>query len=139
MENKIVAKLVEKHGKIMKFKNLPIDAKLAMIWYMGLDGEAFIIPKNLIETDKEKQKQVFRKNISYFDKKYGNRNFGLAYVPRLEFEKSLLDNMGKDSADFDLNNFISDTTKHKKNTWPVILSCFEELELISVNRYELVK
>ena len=86
--------LIKKYGKVMAFKDLPMGAKMAMAWYMAVDGEAWALPKNWTrggngewsEKLQEHAKKQLAKNMDYFDKEYGKKKFGLAMVPREEVE-----------------------------------------------------
>jgi len=133
MPNKIAKKLSKKYGKIVSFRNMPLGFKLAMIWYMGIDGEAWNIPEEFCKHKSEKKIQnTLKKNISYFDKEYGKKKFGIAFVPREEFELSLLKNFktNPETTYNDLTEFLTgDINLHKDASWPVILSEFED-ELI---------
>ena len=148
MPNAIVKSLQRRFGKTMPFSKLSLEAKLAMIWYMAIDGEAWTTPD--VEGDfkytaaigspsgNKAYQKFIAKNMDWFDKKYGHLVFGLAMVPREEFEKSLLANFRKNP---DMNHlhsmesFIKEyreggpTVNHKNFSWPVIFSNYPE-ELI---------
>jgi hypothetical protein len=74
------------HPKVMPFSALPVGAKMALIWYMAVDGEAWELPQDLQDVYHTKHgiKRLtdgLWKHLSYFDKAYGSARFGYVEIP----------------------------------------------------------
>ena len=148
MANRHVNKLVKAYGKVQAFKNLPLGFKLAMIWYMARNGEAWTTPDQEGNVDfdwgkkawthrsitsqtmtEEKYKVFLTKNMAWFDKRYGHMKFKTAMVPHEEFRKSLLANF-KSNPEMthihtlkqfqELYQAGGSGVNHKDASWPVI-------------------
>ena len=138
MANRIVNALVKKYGKVMAFKDLPLGFKLAMVWYMAINGEAWTYPGWAPAASHATMKSWLADNMDFYDKKYGKLKFVMAMVPRAEYCKSLMANFKKNPDTKHLatvENFLKEyeqggpVVNHKDASWPVILSGFPD-ELI---------
>ena len=91
-------KLAKKHGsKVVLFKDLPNSHKLAIIWYMAADGEAWNFPNDNWEhhlywsdPDSSKLQQkyyaylrnyILRNMDSYYIPLYGKTRWGVVEIP----------------------------------------------------------
>jgi hypothetical protein len=123
MKNKQLIALIKKHnGKVLKFRQLPREAKYAMAYYMSVDGEAWNI-SDKVETVSYKN---YNKNnclelvslaikdyIGFYTRRYGDEKFGYVNIPTSEF----LDLFGSLRNIYD-NRIIR---QHREEIWPVIL------------------
>ena len=155
--NKRVATLIQNHkGQLVKFRDLPLEAKLAVAYYMALDGEAWNAPDTLyaayrkandygrehnwkgkqFDTLTKAAKQLFIDTIDHFVRDYGDEEFG--YVAAVPI-RTLIESCMKDrELAQDWNGlegwkpyhkwYIGRGSKHAATSdlWPVILSCFPD-------------
>ena len=139
--NPIANKLKRRYGKVMPFAALPIEAKLAVAHYMAVDGEAWEQPPAAKKKNGQYRRMgkqlnsLLEANMDFFDANYGKKKFGLALVPREEFEASLFANFKKNPDTSHLATVDGwkkeyaeggPTVNHTNFNWPVILSSFKD-------------
>jgi hypothetical protein len=130
---KHLKKLMNQYGgEIVPFKNLTTPYKLAIAWYMSVDGTAWELPFESFYLDDNTLKKSFIKNINMFDKEYGKVKFGVIDIPIDVCKLKVLERME------DRNKFKNFEEYHKwylgvgkeshsiKNAWPCILSDFDD-------------
>jgi hypothetical protein len=140
VRNKRLAKLInDYHGRLVKYRDLPVECQLAMAYYMAIDGEAWTAPQEIYNsphlTTQQQKDAKFRHSIPHFVEHYGNTEFG--FIPALPIAALI----GAVMQDADLKNdyvsweaynnwYLSRGTKYqvKANSppWPVILSSFKD-------------
>jgi hypothetical protein len=121
-----VASIIKKYKGIkIAFRDLPINHKLALVWYMAVDCEAWEMPGNYVPSNRSwswsKMKRIrefFRKNIIHFDETYGHLKFGMVNVPMEEFGEIILKvaKAGCDGSDYaDMKSFREMNKKYMDN------------------------
>ena len=93
-----VKQIISKYkGVKVAFKDLPINHKLALVWYMACDGEAWEMPDNYTPSrcswtwaKMKRTREFLRKNIAHFEKTYGHLKFGMVNVPMEVFGEIVL-------------------------------------------------
>ena len=140
MMKKLNKQLMKEHGgEIIPFKSLTMPYKLAIAWYMAVDGEAWELPFEAFYLMKENQlKKSIIKNINIFDKKYGRKKFGVMNIPieickhhimtAVDFDGRSLNDSYTSFADYHTWYMKGiGVEKHtKKNAFPCILSDFDD-------------
>ena len=130
------------NGAKVAFKDLPLNHKLAIAWYMAVDGEAWEMVKwnrgRKVWSDAiaKRCRSAIKKNIAHFDQKYGHLKFGMVDVPMKEFGEMVLKVAKAGSLDAEhyrsmksfkeMNDFyLSRETCpiHTELGWPAILNC----------------
>ena len=90
-------KLAQQYGpKVMPFKQLPVGAKMALVWYMAVDGEAWELPEELqgasgLGAAGKKLAAKILARMAYFDKAYGTVRFGYVEIPSDVLNAAILD------------------------------------------------
>ena len=73
------------HPKIMPFSELPIGARMAIIWYMAVDADAWNLPEEIqgvgLEGGGKRLANGIRKHLRYFDQVHGRTRFGYVEIP----------------------------------------------------------
>lgn len=129
--------LVKKYnGKKIAFKELPLGAKMSMIWYMAVNGEAWEIPDTYFgKFNENRMKNFIRRNMDYFNKEYGNQKFGIVTIPVSElikaFERATIQNNDIYKS---FNAWLKDYEEnksggipnHKNQDWCPILGCYKD-------------
>ena len=130
--------MIREHGgKILKFRNLPQEAQLALVHYMAIDGSAWKVAPGLDEeTYRERGwAKVLSRFLPFYVKKYGKAEFG--YIASIPIN-TLIDSVLNDADAGDWKNkgwqslhewYMKAGPKHKalaKKPWPVILSSFDD-------------
>ena len=150
--HKVNSRLIRNNnGKIYQFKNLPIEAQLALAHYMGIDGEAWdfaewgVYEDGLRERDvgltqtqfhelwEHNAKQLVQnlaKALPQIVERYGKLEYGLVNIPTQQLKDAWLeinDDAVKDYKTFDAyHQWYQGGNNHyvKTPTWPVILGSF---------------
>ena len=108
MKNKnLNRKLAEKHGaKILPFNKLPKEARYAIIHYMVIDGEAWEVSDELMESFEkgwkikgkdryDKARELHKKalmlpsSMKFYSDKYGHIKFGYGHIPTKELIEAI--------------------------------------------------
>jgi len=125
--NKLNQLLMQRYaGKVIYFKYLPKPHKLAIAWYMAIDGEAWTLPFDCWDADQVMIKKLFVRNIYKFDELYGNKKFGVINVPVEVCKEEVMKHLQGDFKTFeDYHNWYVGYGREKhtrRNAWPCILS-----------------
>ena len=154
---RVMSELIRDHrGAVMPFSQLPNAAQLSMAYYMAVDGEAWELPEAVedayfncsqqwqarsIEAHRKggsaigehdaiyrPAKEAFIAALPFFNKKYGERKFGLVTVSTAALVAAYLQLHREDDefpGDFDAyHTWFMDhcgTQDHGDSVWPVIL------------------
>ncbi len=134
---KYLSKLVKRNnGLVLPFHQLPHEAKMAMILYMAIDGEAWKQSARIKTLDRDEDvAECLRFSIHYYTKNYGGVKFG--YCPKVPVSE-LLDSIlhdadiragGVKTLDQLVSNIKFSPLSHDapaKKPWPVILSSYDD-------------
>ncbi len=140
-----IQQLIKKNkGKVKLFKELDLESKLAIIWYMAINGEAWKIKSlGIIRTraDQIKYKNYIISNIKKFDSKYGNLPFGIVNLPLSDIKEYIVNHFLKNGISRSFQSWIAEYIKnwkprvHRNFKWPVILSSDEHFDNIFQDGY----
>jgi len=134
-------------GTKVAFRDLPLNHKLAIIWYMAVDGEAWAMPDEYLPSfsgwswaKMKRIREFLKKNISHFDKEYGHLKFGIVNVPMPAFSDMVYkvastseDHNENEKSFKDMNRrYLSESPCpiHTELGWPAILNCSENDHLL---------
>jgi hypothetical protein len=130
--NRKLNRLMQRYaGKVIYFKYLPMPHKLAIAWYMAIDGDAWRLPFDSYwaDTDTNKLKRLFIKNVYKFDEQYGNKKFGVINIPVEVCKEEVMKHLQGDFKTFnDYHTWYVSHSREKhtrRNAWPCILSDFK--------------
>jgi len=130
----ILNRLIETNYNIVKFKNLPKEYQLALIWYMAIDNdewsdESFRIPEVDFTEEPSAFKERLALTIPAFVDKYGEFDFGVSLINTERLKKVVLENesINDDYSNWDdyhdwyvaEEGFVLHSHKHR---WPIILA-----------------
>ncbi len=131
--NKIAARLIRQNGgRIVLYRDLPVEARHAIAFYMAVDGEAWECPKSLFEQRMSTSWMTqFKRTNRFFVSRYGDRWFGYVEVPAPQliaavwnYQQQFPD--GNRFVSFDEYHrwYLSDggACSHGTSVWPVILN-----------------
>lgn len=125
-------------GRVMRFRDLPVPAQLAMAYYMAVDGEAWELPEEVQSSSVREIRKEFRELLPWFRKKYGSKRFGYVVIPMEAIKESILEDpyLVEEIGTFDSYEAYDEwlhgqpgfrTNVHPTtNRWPVILSSEDE-------------
>ena len=136
--NRIAARLIRQNGgRIMLYRDLPVEARHAIAFYMAIDGAAWDCPERLDETWLDDGGLVlrFKRTNRFFVNRYGDQRFGYVEVPAQRLTEAVWKYQQQFPGDHRFSGFdeyhrwyISDGDGARwngKSVWPVILNDYE--------------
>lgn len=132
--NKIAARLIRQNGgRIMPYRNLPIEARHAIAYYMAIDGEAWDCPKRLDDswTPRGQLMTRFKRAHRFFVNRYGDQRFGYVELPTRQLVEAAWEYRQQFPIDHRFTTlddyhrwYLSerDAPSYGKSVWPVILN-----------------
>lgn len=143
--NRRAAKLIRQYGgRIVKYRDLPQEAQLALAQYMAVDGEAWEVAPGLDEAmraywpkrDVKSWESVLRKFLPFYIDQYGGFDFG--YIDAVPVKALIESAMTDRELQQDWQGWQeyhrwymreAGGPKHNapgKKPWPVVLSSFDD-------------
>jgi hypothetical protein len=119
-------------GKVIYFKSLSMPNKLAISWYMAVDGCAWDNSMFILTSSNVQLKKKLKAAINnYYDETYGDTKFGVINIPVEVCKQEVMKHLKGDFKTFEDYHiwYMNDcgVDKHtKKDAWPCILSDFDD-------------
>ena len=141
--NRTAARLVRQHeGRILPYRDLPVQARHAIAHYMAIDREIWDYPPRLDEPQTTNASWLTRFQLSqrFFVRRYGNLRFGYVEVPTEQLLKAdcQYQHRQRDNPLFVGSPPFEEIHRgylrvrgifvYVKLTWPVVLNGFEDDE-----------
>ena len=132
--NKIASRLVRRNGgRILLYRDLPVEARHAIAWYMAMDGEAWDCPKRLDDpwTSRDELITRFKRANRFFVNRYGNWRFGYVEVTTPRLVEAAWEYRQRPPGDSRFVTFSEyhrwylsdiDVRPYSRSVWPVILN-----------------